>query len=213
MTEILSLKRDREDALDRAAEAASAGLLVVFPTDTIYGVGADAFQHFATAALFAAKARPRSLPLPVMVTAPRQAWALCSHVPQEAAALAATYWPGPLTLVLPQADGLMWDLGDARGTVALRIPANDDARDLIARVGPMAVTSANRTGDPTPRDSREIAGVLGDAVAVYLDGGPSKGDVPSTIVDLSRRRPRIRREGAIPKADVERVMGVPAAGP
>ena len=213
MTEILSLKRDREAALERAAEAVAAGSLVVFPTDTIYGVGADAFQPFATAALFAAKGRPRSLPLPVMVNAPRQAWALCAHVPHEAAALAMAFWPGPLTLVLPHADGLLWDLGDGRGTVALRIPAHDDARDLIARVGPMAVTSANRTGDPTPRAVKEIAAILGDAVAVYLDGGKSKGDVPSTIVDFSGRRPRLRREGVVPRADIERAMGASIGGP
>jgi tRNA threonylcarbamoyl adenosine modification protein (Sua5/YciO/YrdC/YwlC family) len=213
MSVIMSLKTGRAKAIARAADAAAAGRLVVFPTDTIYGVGADAFQPLATAGLFAAKGRPRSLALPVMVIAPRQAWALCSHVPDEAAALAAAFWPGALTVVLRQAEGLPWDLGEARGTVALRIPSNADARDLIARVGPMAVTSANRTGEPTPRGVRDVAAVLGEAVDVYLDGGPSGSSVPSTIVDLSSGRPIVRREGAIAKQEIERVMGVPAAGP
>lgn len=213
VSEILSLESDRESAIARAAGAVRAGGLAVFPTDTVYGIGADAFQPFATSMVFQLKGRPRSLPLPVMVSAPRQAWALCTHVPQEAAELVAAFWPGALTLVLFQAEGLMWDLGEAKGKVALRVPANADARDLIASVGPMAVTSANLTGEPTPRIVEEIAEKLRETVAVYLDGGPAPSEVPSTIVDLTGRRPRIAREGAIPKSEVERIIGTRVSGP
>ncbi len=209
MPEIVSLAADRELALAKAAAALRSGGLCVFPTDTVYGLGADAFQPFATSMLFQVKGRSRALPLPVMVSAPRQAWALATHVPQEAAELAAAFWPGALTLVLAQADGLFWDLGDNKDRVAIRVPANEDARELIARVGPMAVTSANPSGRPTPMSAHQIAEHFGEMVAVYLDGGPSSGDVPSTIVDLTGRRPTIRREGAIPRAEIERILGKP----
>lgn len=207
MTTILSLMVDRAAAIESAVEALSKGGLVVLPTDTVYGIGADAFQPFATNMLFHVKGRPRSLALPVMVSATRQAWALTSHVPQEAADLAAAFWPGPLTLVLAHAPDLPWDLGESRGTVALRVPANADARELFTRVGPMAVTSANRTGEPTPRFVAGIAASLGEMVSVYLDGGESPREVPSTIVDLTGRHPRIRREGAISLTEIERVLG------
>jgi tRNA threonylcarbamoyl adenosine modification protein (Sua5/YciO/YrdC/YwlC family) len=205
--EIVSLAADRELALEKAAAALRSGGLCVFPTDTVYGIGADAFQPFATSMLFQVKARSRTLPLPVMVSAPRQAWALATHVPREAAELAAAFWPGALTLVLTQADGLFWDLGDNKSRVAIRVPANDDARDLIARVGPMAVTSANPSGEPTPATAQAIADRFGEMVAVYLDGGPAPSEAPSTIVDLTGRRPRIQREGAIPRSEIERILG------
>ncbi|MCA1833515.1 MAG: L-threonylcarbamoyladenylate synthase [Actinomycetota bacterium] len=211
MSEVLSLAQDRDVAIERAARALRDGGMVVFPTDTVYGVGADAFQPFATNMLFHLKGRPRSLPLPVMVSAPRQAWALTSHVPREAGELAAAFWPGALTLVLQQAPDLTWDLGETKGSVALRVPANDVARELFSIVGPMAVTSANRTGEPTPRRAADVADRLGELVSVYLDGGEAPGDVPSTIVDLTGRRPRIRREGTISREDIERIVGARVA--
>jgi tRNA threonylcarbamoyl adenosine modification protein (Sua5/YciO/YrdC/YwlC family) len=213
VSEFVSLRDDRDGALARAVEAVHRGGLVVFPTDTVYGIGADAFQPFATGMLFQVKARPRALPLPVMVSAPRQAWALTAHVPQEAAELAAAYWPGPLTLVLEHTPDLPWDLGESHGTVALRVPDHADARQLFADAGPMAVTSANRTGEPTPRRVAQIAERLGEMVSVYLDGGEALRDVPSTIVDLTGRRPRIRREGAVLRADIERILGARVPGP
>lgn len=203
---VVALAADREAALEAAAKELDAGGVVVFPTDTVYGVGADAFNPEATARIFEAKRRPRSMPLPVLVARPRQAWALCSEVPSAAQVLVAEFWPGPLTLILPEAEGLSWDLGATRGGVAVRMPAHDDLLDLIMMIGPLAATSANLSGEPTPTTVAEIAARLGDAVSLYVDGGPSAGDVPSTIVDLTRWRPKVTREGAIPRAEVERAL-------
>jgi L-threonylcarbamoyladenylate synthase len=204
---ILSLARDRDDALEAAAKELQAGGVVVFPTDTVYGVGGDAFNQFATERIFETKRRPRAMPLPVLVARPRQAWALCSEVPQQAADLVAAFWPGALTLILPEADGLSLDLGETKGRIAVRMPAHDDLLDLIAMVGPLAATSANFSGSPTPSTVEQIAHELGDEVALYLDGGPAKAEVPSTIVDLTRWRPKITREGAIPAVDIDRALG------
>ncbi len=207
MPRILSLAEDREEALAAAAKELQAGGVVVFPTDTVYGIGGDAFNQFATARIFEAKRRPRAMPLPVLVSRPRQAWALCSEVPRPAADLVAAFWPGALTLILPEADGLSLDLGETKGRIAVRMPAHDDLLELIAMVGPLAATSANLSGSPTPSTIEEIARDLGDEVGLYLDGGSAHADVSSTIVDLSRWRPKIVREGAIPTADVDRALG------
>lgn len=207
---IVSLAADREAALTEAAKELDAGGAVVFPTDTVYGVGADAFNPEATARIFAAKRRERSLPLPVLVARPRQAWALCSEVPRTAQALVAAFWPGPLTLILPEAEGLSWDLGETKGGVAVRMPAHDDLLELIMMIGPVAATSANVSGRPTPRTVEDIAADLGDSVSLYLDGGPSAGDVPSTIVDLTRRRPKVVRDGAIPRSRIDEALDAEA---
>lgn len=203
---IVSLAADREGALEAAAKELDAGGVVVFPTDTVYGVGADAFNPEATARVFAAKQRPRSMPMPVLVARPRQAWALCSEVPRAAQVLVAAFWPGPLTLILPEADGLSWDLGETRGGVAVRMPAHDDLLELIGMIGPVAATSANLSGSPTPSTVTQIAAELGDGVSLYLDGGPARGEVPSTIVDLSRWRPKVTREGAIPRDAIDEAL-------
>lgn len=202
--DVVSLKKHREDAIARAVLELTSGRLVAGPTDTIYGLFADAFNAYATAMVFEAKARPRSLPLPVLVCTPRQAWALCSAVPPAAQTLASTFWPGALTLVLPAAD-LGWDLGDTTGSVALRIPARDDLLEIIRAVGPLAGTSANITGQGTPKTARGVAKVFGPKVSLYLDGGTSKADAPSTIVDLTGEEMTIVREGVIAAAEVAAV--------
>jgi L-threonylcarbamoyladenylate synthase len=207
LSEIISLLHERERALVRARDALQAGELVVVPTDTVYGVAADHFAPGATAKVFELKKRPRSLPLPILVSRPRQAWALCDSVPPGAAELVATFWPGALTLVMPQTPDLDWDLGEATGTIALRMPDHADMIELIEITGPLAVTSANLSGEATPRDVALIRERLGDAVAIYLDGGPAKEESGSTIVDLARRRPRIVREGPIVRAQIERAIG------
>jgi L-threonylcarbamoyladenylate synthase len=206
VSRILSLATQRDDAIEEAAKELQAGGIVVFPTDTVYGVGGDAFNQFATERIFQAKRRPRALPLPVLVARPRQAWALCSEVPKQAADLVAAFWPGALTLILPQADGLSLDLGETKGRIAVRMPAHDDLLDLIAMVGPLAATSANISGAGTPSTVEQIASDLGDEVSVYLDGGPAKADVPSTIVDLTRWRPKIVRAGAIASESITSVL-------
>jgi L-threonylcarbamoyladenylate synthase len=207
VSEIVQLAGNGDGPLRRAAEALSRGDLVVIPTDTVYGVAADAFTPGATDKIFALKKRPRSMPLPILVSRPRQAWAVCDSVPPQAAELAAAFWPGALTLIMPQTPDLDWDLGDSKGTIALRMPDHEAVLSLLEMKGPLAVTSANPTGEPTPTTVDEIRARFGDAVAVYLDDGPAKEETGSTIVDLARRKPAIIREGPISAAEIERVIG------
>jgi tRNA threonylcarbamoyl adenosine modification protein (Sua5/YciO/YrdC/YwlC family) len=162
-------------------------------------------------ALFQAKQRGRDLPLPVLVHTWRQAIGLVDEVTDQAQALIAAWWPGPLTLVLREAPGIGWDLGDSRGTVAVRMPKHDFALALIERTGPLAVTSANRSGMPTPSSIEGVAEQLGGQVDVFFDTGPSSGGSASTIVDLSGTGVRVLREGAIAASEIERVIGEPLA--
>jgi len=183
------------------------GGLVVLPTDTVYGLGCDPFNASAVSALFIAKGRGRDLPLPVLVHDWRQAIGLVEEVTEQAKLLIAEFWPGPLTIVLRESPGIGWDLGDSRGTVAVRMPRHEFALALIERTGPLAVTSANRSGVPTPSNIVEIVEQLGGHVDVFFDNGPSSGGAPSTIVDLSGKQARVLREGAIPASEIERVIG------
>ena len=198
-----------EGLVEVAAAILARGGLVVLPTDTVYGVGCDPFNPSAVDALFAAKGRGRELPLPVLVHTWRQVVGLVEEVSDQAQALFAAWWPGPLTVVLREAAGIGWDLGESRGTVAVRMPKQDFALALIQRTGPLAVTSANRSGQPTPTEVGGVVEQLGDAVGAFFDAGPSSGGPASTIVDLTGPRPRLRREGAIPADEVERVLEEP----
>lgn len=188
---------ERENALAAATQAIRRGDLVVLPTDTVYGIGADAFDETAVAALLAAKGRGRDMPVPVLISAAPTADALVARMPSYARALAEHFWPGPLTLVGQQQRSLQWDLGDTRGTVAVRVPDEALAIELLERTGPMAVSSANTTGRPAAVSVEEASAQLGDAVAVYVDGGTRDGDQPSTIVDVTGDRPRVLRIGAL----------------
>ncbi len=192
-------------AVDAAANALRAGKLVVLPTDTVYGVAADAFNPIGTAAVFAAKRRDRSAPLPVLVRSPKQLLGLVTAVPEEVNRLMAAYWPGPLTIVVRSEPNLAWDLGDSDGTVAVRMPFDDATLAIISAVGPLAVTSANLSGNPAATTAQLARTQLGDAVAVYVDGGRRTDTTPSTIVDLTRGEPIILRSGPL---DDQEVMGV-----
>ncbi len=196
---------ERGPGLDQAALAVHRGDLVVLPTDTVYGVGCDAFSASGVAALLAAKGRGRDLPVPVLVGSPRTVSGLTMVVPAAAHALMEAFWPGALTLVVREAPSLAWDLGDAAGTVALRMPLHPVAIELLADVGPMAVSSANRSGEPPATTAAEAMAQLGESVAVYLDGGPSGASVPSTIVDLTGPVPRVLRVGAVAVDDLRAV--------
>jgi len=196
-----------DDSIARALSALREGELIVIPTDTVYGLAADAFTPGATDKIFALKERPRSLPLPVLVSKPRQAWALCDSVPPAAAELAAAFWPGALTMILPQTPDLDWDLGDTRGTIAIRIPDHAWVLQLLEQAGPLAVTSANPSGEQSLRDVDAVRARFKDSVGVYVDDGPSKEDAGSTIVDLARRRPAVVREGPIGSDAIEKVIG------
>jgi len=198
---------EREEGLSEAAAVLRRGELVVLPTDTVYGVAADAFNPAAIGALLAAKGRGRDMPVPVLVSNQQMLDALVDTIPDAARGLVDAFWPGALTLVLRHTAHLAWDLGDSLGTVAVRMPADDLALDLIATTGPLGVSSANRSGHPPATTMLDARLQLGAAVSVYLDGGPRAEPVPSTIVDLTAETPRILRVGAIP-ADALRDYGV-----
>ena len=174
----------------------------MLPTDTLYGIGADAFSPDAVHDLLAAKGRGSDMPPPVLVPEARTVDGLATDVPDYARALVEAFWPGPLTVVLRAQPSLMWDLGETGGTVALRMPDDPVALALLREVGPMAVSSANRTGHPASRTVVEAASQLGAAVEFYLDGGPVTGGLASTIVDCTRDEPVFLRVGAISEADV-----------
>lgn len=188
---------EREAGLSAAALAVQRGELVVLPTDTVYGVGADAFDPASVRRLLAAKGRGREMPPPVLVSARTTLDALAVGVPQYARRLIEELWPGPLTLVCKQQPSLQWDLGDTRGTVAVRMPDHAVALELLARTGPLAVSSANRTGLEAATDADQAESMLGQAVEVILDGGPTPGPVPSTIVDATGSTGRVLRLGAV----------------
>jgi L-threonylcarbamoyladenylate synthase len=195
----------RRLGLDAAASAVRRGELVVLPTDTAYGVGTDAFNPHGVASLLAAKARGRDLPLPVLVGTPGTLDGLTYAVSTPARRLVEAFWPGALTVVVRHAPSLAWDLGDADGKVALRMPLHPVALELLRTTGPMAVTSANRSGSPVPTTADDAQDQLGDAVSVYLDAGPSPDGLPSTIVDASGEIPVLLRAGAIDLATLREV--------
>ena len=184
---------NREDGLAAAALAVRRGELVLLPTDTVYGIGCDAFDPAAVKRLLGAKGRGREMPPPVLVSTLTTMDALAVDIPEWARLLTDHFWPGPLTLVLHQQSSLQWDLGDARGTVALRMPEHDIALDLIQRTGPLAVSSANVTGMPPALDADEAIGMLGEEVVAVLDSGRAPGGTASTIVDCTSHTPRVLR--------------------
>jgi tRNA threonylcarbamoyl adenosine modification protein (Sua5/YciO/YrdC/YwlC family) len=196
----------RESGLAAATTAIRSGELVVLPTDTVYGVAADAFDVAAVRRLLDAKGRGRDMPPPVLVGSVATLDALGSDVPTWARALVEHYWPGPLTIVVREQSSLQWDLGETRGTVAVRMPHDPVALELLARTGPLAVSSANTTGRPAATDADQAAEMLGESVSVVLDGGPTVDDRPSTIVDCTAARPRVLRVGAVPVDELRTVL-------
>jgi L-threonylcarbamoyladenylate synthase len=197
-------------ALDTAAEAANRGDLVVLPTDTVYGLAARPDLPEGTTKVFEAKRRPRGLSLPILAPDLEAAAALAAF-DGRASALAGAFWPGGLTLVLPRTDlSRPWDLGEEGETVGVRVPGHPVARRLLASTGPLAVTSANRSGEPSAATCGDAERALGDDVAVYLCAGSLPGTA-STIVDLTSDRPRILRTGAVSPDDVLAALG-PAGG-
>lgn len=194
-----------EAARRRAIAALRGGEVVVMPTDSVYALVGDAFNRTAMELLRRAKGRNRRLPFPVVLRSPRQVTGLVSDIPEQADRLMAAYWPGPITLVLPASDGLGWDLGDTRGTVALRMPTDDLLLSVIAEVGPLACTGANRAGAPPVHDVDEAEQALGTTPALFIDGGRRDGPV-STIVDVTTPKATVLREGGVPTADVRAVV-------
>lgn len=187
----------REEAIEAATSAIRRGELVVMPTDTVYGIAADAFDPAAVRSLLQAKGRGREMPPPVLISAVTTIDALAVGLPGYARALIEAFWPGPLTLVCRQQTSLQWDLGDTRGTVAVRMPDHPVAHQILERTGPLAVSSANTTGHPAATTADAAEQMLGDQVAVIVDAGPSLGKNASTIVDVTGSQGRILRAGAL----------------
>lgn len=196
----------RAEGIAAAQNALSRGETVVLPTDTVYGIGADAFSPQAVAVLLAAKGRSRAMPPPVLIARPEVMDALAIDVPEQARALAHAFWPGPMTLILQAQPSLRWDLGETHGTVALRMPADELALDLLSATGPLAVSSANRTGMPAATNVTEARSMLAESVAVYLDAGERASSAASTIIDATLSPPRVVRSGALPLAEVQAVV-------
>ncbi len=193
---------ERAQGLREAAKAVRQGGLVVLPTDTVYGIGADAFTPDAVAALLKAKGRGREMPVPVLIGSSDALHSLVMPSGTASWQLTDAFWPGPLTLVAVQQPSLEWDLGETRGTVAVRMPLHPVAIDLLNDTGPVAVSSANRSGQPPATTAGEAVVQLGNAVSVYLDSGPTGEPVPSSIVDITTETPRLLREGAISLAEL-----------
>lgn len=219
-----------DEALIAAAAAhVRAGGLVVLPTDTVYGIGALAADADAVARLLAAKGRGRQMPPPVLVAGSDQLEGVVARVPGTARALMEAFWPGALTIILQAHPDLAWDLGETGGTIAVRMPDDDAALALLRATGPMAVTSANRTGEPPATDAASaraaFPGRVRDAAPapapqpedaiVLLDGGPTPGPVPSTIVSLAGEAataPVIIRDGVLTREELAAVLDpAPAA--
>lgn len=207
----------RAAGLEHAQRAIRDHKCVVLPTDTVYGIAADAFSPQAVTLLLAAKGRGRSMPPPVLIPRLNALDGLATDVPAEARRLAEAFWPGGLTLILHAQPSLDWDLGETKGTVALRLPADDVAQDLLTLTGPLAVSSANRTGQAAAQSAADAQAQLAESVEVYLEGGhrPVGGDgaEPSTIIDATALPLRVVRQGAISLERLREVVpGVLGAG-
>ncbi|HSK25521.1 MAG TPA: L-threonylcarbamoyladenylate synthase [Jiangellales bacterium] len=188
----------RKGGIVAATHAVRRGSLVVMPTDTVYGLGCDAFRADAVTSLLSAKGRGRDMPVPVLVGSTETLSGVAGELSLPAHRLAEAFWPGGLTLVCHQQPSVQWDLGETGGTVAVRMPLHPVALEVIQATGPMAVSSANRSGRPPAATAAEAREQLGDAVAVYLEGGPVGDLVPSTIVDVTGSTPVVLREGTVP---------------
>lgn len=199
--------------LEQAVALVNLGQLLVLPTDTVYGIGVRAEDPAAVTRLLEAKGRGRQMPPPVLVASPGDIDLLCVDVPEAARRLAAAHWPGGLTLILRARADLGWDLGDTGGTLALRMPDHEPTLALLRRTGPMAVTSANTTGEEPATDIPTAQAYFGDTVAAYVDSGPTPGATPSSILDLTHGQVRPIRIGTISLEVLAETAGVPVEAP
>ena len=203
MSETISAE-DFDTAVQRAVEALHNGDLVVLPTDTVYAVVADAFQRGATQRLLGAKGRGRQVPLSLLIRNPRQVIGLASDVPETAERLMASYWPGPVALVLPVQPDMPWELGKTGGSVTLRMPADELLLAVAAEVGPLACSAANRRDQPAPTTVAAAQEQMGDAVDLFVDAGESTSAL-TTVVDCTRDDVHVLREGLVSADDITRV--------
>lgn len=215
MADIYNLSAPSEllAGMREAQRALGLGEVVVIPTDTVYGIAADAFKPSAVQALLDAKGRTRQSPPPVLVGSVATIDALASEVPDIIRELFAKHSPGPLTVILPAQPSLNWDLGETHGTVALRVPDHPLTLELLQSTGPLAVSSANKHGEPAPSNAADAVTQLGEDVKIFLDAGEVGGE-PSTIIDATgltvRDQPvlaRIVRQGALSREAIAEVLG------
>ena len=201
----------RRDPVAEAADAARAGRLIVLPTDTVYGIGTRPDDPVATARLFEAKARPRGLELPILAATAAEARTL-ARFDARADRVAGACWPGALTLVLPRTEASAgWELGGDPATVGVRVPHHPLALAVLAATGPLAVTSANRSGAPPARTCDELQAAFGDAVDVYLCQDEPLEGLASSVVDLAHGPARLLRAGSVASEVIERLL--PGEGP
>ena len=206
MARVWNITADAAAAIDAAVAAVSNGDCIVLPTDTVYGIGADAASAHAVRGLLAAKNRGRDMPPPVLIAEVSMLRALSEEVTEDVLALAEAFWPGALTLVVKAHEHLQMDLCDRGGTIAVRVPDHEFTRELLRATGPLAVSSANVSGQPAATTIEEAKRQLGKNVRVYLDGGPAGEGEASTIVDLTGGTPTILRQGRISRAELAAVL-------
>lgn len=206
MSEVIDVRVDWVAAINAAIAAIAAGECIVLPTDTVYGIGANALSAPAVRSLLEAKRRGRDMPPPVLLAEPAMLRSLAGGPLGDVEALAEAFWPGALTLVVTSHPHLRMDLGDRGDTIAVRVPDHAFARELLRATGPLAVSSANVSGQPAACSIPQAQAQLGDSVSVYLDAGACSGSIPSTVVDLSGDTPRILREGRISRAQLATVL-------
>ena len=199
------LAADAPDAMQRAFETLEAGGVVAFPTDTVYGLGAPAFNAASIERLFAIKGRELTKAIAVLIAEPGELDKVAKGLNQRAMRLAERFWPGPLTLVLPRHPSLP-ALLSPNETIGVRVPDHAVARALLAAAGPMAVTSANLAGGANPRSAEEVLGQLGGRIELVLDGGQTPGNQPSTVVDLTGTQPRVLRAGPISEEEIRAAL-------
>ncbi|MHB1007815.1 MAG: L-threonylcarbamoyladenylate synthase [Propionibacteriaceae bacterium] len=198
---------DLRTAIESVRTAIRTGESVVFPTDTVYGIAADPFSPQAVQGLLDAKHRGRDMPPPVLIGDAEALEAYTRDIPAAARLLANRYWPGPLTLILTAQSSLRMDLGETQGSIGVRVPDHEVTRAILRATGPLAVSSANISGEPAATDASEARRQLRGSVAVYVDGGPTPGPTPSTIVDFaSTLAGRVLRVGAIPMDELRRLL-------
>jgi L-threonylcarbamoyladenylate synthase len=197
---------ERNRGITAAIEAVQRGDLIVMPTDTVYGVGCDAFKSWAVTAVQNAEGRGRDTPVPVLVGSRTTLDGLVYGLPAAARDLVEAFWPGGLTVVVEHATSLQWDLGDAGGTVAVRMPLHPVALEVLRETGPMAVSSANKHGQPPAMTAAQAREQFGYAVSIYLEAGATPDPVASTIVDVTGARPKLLRPGAIPIEKLREVV-------
>lgn len=203
--ETIILPTDHDNIIPRALDVLKRGGLVAFPTDTVYGVGALAFDEQAVESIYAAKDRPIEKAIPILIGGSEDLDKVTVEIPPIADKLAARFWPGPLTLVIPKHPNLP-EVVSTLPTVGVRVPDHPVARALLRAAGPMAVTSANISGQASPKNAEEVSHQLNGRIPLILDGGETPGGVPSTVVNCLGTEPVILREGPVTMEDIQFVL-------